>query len=106
MQYKYLLFIFRSLVQFIPQSGILLFVGMLMGVATHYVIQSMVNSTTAYKPIEIPHHYIQNLVISPIILHASFEMYHPEFFKQIESVMVMAIIGTVMNALLIGFSVK
>ena len=53
----------------------------------------------------IPLFWIQHIFIPPIILHASFELYNPQFFEQIGSVLTMAIVGTLLNTVLIGLGV-
>ena len=53
----------------------------------------------------IPLFWIQHIFIPPIILHASFELYNPQFFEQIGSVLTMAIVGTLLNTILIGLGV-
>ena len=79
-------------------------VGLLLGVIIHNLLS--VSDTSASTFINIPHYQIQNFLISPIILHAAFKIYKPHFFKQFNTIMSMAIFGTLMNAILIAVTLR
>ena len=41
------------------------------------------------------------ILIAPIILHASYTLYHPHFFGQVGTILIMAFIATVLNVVII-----
>ena len=45
--------------------------------------------------------YLLEILITPIILHASYSLYHPHFFGQIGTILIMAFLATTLNVLLI-----
>merc|ERR1719228_926534 len=57
-------------------------------------------------PIYIPHSIVQHILIAPIILHASYELYHPHFFGQIEKILIMAFVATILNTIIIGLNLR
>ena len=63
-------------------------------------------SITGFLPalhgFSVEHLTIYSLLIPPIILHASYDLYHPSFFLQLPSILTMAILGTALNTLLIS----
>ena len=86
----------RLVANHIPLSAMLLLLGIVIGLLYE-------SASTSPRPlIKIPHYQIQHLLISPILLHSSFQIYHIQFFRQFGTVMIMAILGTLLNALLIG----
>ena len=58
------------------------------------------------NPIQLPHTIIQHVLIAPIILHASYELYHPHFFGQIGTILIMAVVATLLNTIIIGLSLR
>eukprot|EP00091_Calanus_sinicus_P022152 TRINITY_DN6894_c0_g1_i8.p1 TRINITY_DN6894_c0_g1~~TRINITY_DN6894_c0_g1_i8.p1 ORF type:complete len:175 (-),score=70.10 TRINITY_DN6894_c0_g1_i8:2-526(-) len=76
-QNKYL----RTVTQLIPESGMMLFFGVIVALIMHGIDSSLANGHMV-DPIQIPHTIIQHVLIAPIILHASYELYHPHFFGQ------------------------
>jgi len=91
----------RKLTGHVPLSACLLFTGILLGyLITMYGelnADSMINNN-----VEIPYYLIQHLLISPILLQSSYQLYHPKFFSQFTSVMMLAILGTILNILLVA----
>jgi NhaP-type Na+/H+ or K+/H+ antiporter len=46
---------------------------------------------------------VQHILIPPIILHASYELYNPQFFNQLGSILTMAFVGTTLNTAVVAF---
>ena len=44
---------------------------------------------------------ILEILIAPIILHASYSLYHPHFFGQIGTILILAFLATSLNVLVI-----
>ena len=94
----------KTVTQLIPESGMMLFFGVIVALILA-AIDSML-SEGKFHPIYLPHSIIQHILIAPIILHASYELYHPHFFGQIGTILIMAFVATILNTVIIGLSLR
>ena len=93
----------KTVTQLIPESGMMLFFGVIVALILA-VIESMLFEKM--EPIYLPHSIIQHILIAPIILHASYELYHPHFFGQIGTILILAFVATILNTVIIGLSLR
>jgi len=100
----------KRVTELIPESGMMLFFGAIVALLLAGVdrIARDINDTEglAITPIYIPHSIVQHVLIAPIILHASYELYHPHFFGQIGTILIMAFVATILNTIIIGLSLR
>ena len=100
----------KTVTELIPESGMMLFFGAIV----HLIFGSLdkiAREVSGYEglvipSIQIPHLVVQHILIPPIILHASYELYHPHFFGQIEYILILAIGATLLNTVIIGVSLR
>ena len=66
------------------------------------ITKEILNGIGSYglNDIEMEESYLE-IIIAPIILHASYSLYHPHFFGQLGTILIMAFIATTLNVLLI-----
>ena len=66
------------------------------------ITKEILNGIGSYglNDIEMEESYLE-ILIAPIILHASYSLYHPHFFGQLGTILIMAFIATTLNVLLI-----
>ena len=89
----------KKITEFFPESTSLMALGMFVNLfiqIIHYFVQFERSSM-----LEMPPFFIEHVMITPIILHASFGLYHPHFFGQFWTIVIYAIVATVLNAILI-----
>ena len=97
----------KAVTQFIPESGMLLFFGVMVAIIMDHIDTCVLGALhKRMKPIRIPHTIIQHVMIAPIILHASYELYHPHFFGQIGTILTMAFLATILNTVITGLSLR
>ena len=80
----------KAVTQFIPESGMLLFFGVMVALIMDLIDKLVlvpVGLHDKIKSIRIPHTIIEHVMIAPIILHASYELYNPQFFNQLGSIL-------------------
>lgn len=92
----------RRMTEIVPESVTLLVVGSLLGFIGHLISQHVYQYIPRLHTFEIDHLTVYSILIPPIILHASYDLYHPQFFRQISSILTLAILGTMLNAALIA----
>lgn len=85
---------FEKLVQFVPESGIIMILGVIVTLINHFI-------GGGYK-VSIYGWVIEHLMIAPIILHASYCLFHPHFFGQLGTILTLAVLATVLNCLIIA----
>jgi len=97
---------------FVPESGLLLLVGL---VVSHVAwgLDEFLMSQGHYKVslieqyhIDLPVFLVQHILIPPIILHASYELYNPQFFNQLGSIFTMAFVGTTLNTVIVALGLR
>jgi len=64
------------------------------------------NEGILIPPLYLPHGIVQHVLIAPIILHASYELYHPHFFGQIKTIFILAFGATILNTIIIGLTLR
>ena len=80
-------------VQYVPESGIIMFLGVF--------VTWIVDAAGFDQQLTIYGWVIEHLMIAPIILHASYCLFHPHFFGQLGTILLLAIVATVLNCLII-----
>lgn len=94
--------VIKFISEIIPESAILLIVGSFIGLLGNYITPQVITSLPSLHSFQVSHLTFYSILIPPIILHASYDLHHPEFFQQIPSVLLMATVGTALNAALIS----
>ena len=84
-------------VQYVPESGIIMFLGVF--------VTWTVDAAGFDQQLTIYGWVIEHLMIAPIILHASYCLFHPHFFGQLGTILLLAIVATVLNCLIIAGNV-
>ena len=79
-----------------PESGILVICGALIALIVKFAFPD----GDVLKNVEIEEIYLE-VLIAPIILHASYSLYHPHFFGQIGTILILAFLATTLNVLVI-----
>nr|AKN21464.1 slc9a-6 [Schmidtea mediterranea] len=85
----------------IPESNLLLFCGVVLGLCFKWFYKGAA-SNPALSFFSINSDRFFNLLLPPIILEASFAMYHRTFASNIVGVLVFAVIATMLNFVFIG----
>ena len=83
-----------------PESGLLVICGALITLILQAILGLDELGGYGLDDIEMEESYLE-ILIAPIILHASYSLYHPHFFGQIGTILIMAFIATTLNVLLI-----
>ena len=95
----------RKITEYVPESGCLMAIGVVIYYILYginYVLDFKVNGERMETSLlDIEHWIIEHFMIAPIILHASYDLYHPHFFGQLGTILALALIATVYNALII-----
>lgn len=86
-------------VEGIPESCVLICLGLLIG-GIAYVVDP---SNDLHDQLFTPHVFFV-FIVPPIVIEAGYHMPKLAFFNNIGTIMVFAILGTLMNTLAIGFS--
>ena len=73
---------------------------MICGALIALIVKGINSGHGGLEHIEIPTGYLE-VLITPIILHASYTLYHPHFFGQVGTILIMAFIATVLNVVVI-----
>lgn len=90
----------KKIMEFFPESTSLMALGMFVNfsiVLIHYIVPFERSSLLDVKP-----YVIEHIMITPIILHASYGLYHQHFFGQFWTIVIYAIVATMLNAVLIA----
>ena len=88
----------KSLTKVVPLSGFIIFSGILMGVLARLGLLIW----SSDRSHNVSENLIEKVLIIPIILHASYRIYHPYFLGQIGTILVMAFLGTLANVVIIS----
>merc|ERR1719219_959704 len=90
----------RKVTEVVPESGLLVICGALITLILQAILGLDELGGYGLDDIEMEESYLE-ILIAPIILHASYSLYHPHFFGQIGTILIMAFIATTLNVLLI-----
>ena len=82
----------HKVVQFVPESGIIMVLGIFVTLVCHLFGGGY--QVTIYGWV------IEHVMIAPIILHASYCLFHPHFFGQLGTILTLAVFATVLNCLI------
>jgi len=81
----------------LPTSGILVILGMLSGIIAHFAEDYF---QKGFPPIIITAEVFQHVLIFPILLYASYKLYHQDSVRQFKSISILGILGTILNIVL------
>ena len=84
----------QKVVEFVPESGIIMVLGILVTLTFHIFGGGYQASIYGWV--------IEHLLIAPIILHASYCLFHPHFFGQLGTILTLAVLATLLNCLIIA----
>ncbi|KAK4468215.1 hypothetical protein MN116_008373 [Schistosoma mekongi] len=85
---------------YVPESFILILIGILFGVIVRYGIDQGSDKITSWK---LTPELFFNYLLPPIILESAYGLYNRTFSEYLGTVMLFAVLGTVFNFLIIGF---
>ena len=96
----------RRMTEIVPESVTLLVVGSLLGFIGHLISQHVYQYIPRLHTFEIDHLTVYSILIPPIILHASYDLYHPQFFRKLMSNIILCdeLYNFVFNSLLFDSS--
>ena len=92
----------RRITSFVPESVTLLLIGAGIGLVGNLLSPALYTYIPDLHTLRVQHLTIYSILIPPIILHASYDLYHSQFFTQVPSIISMAIIGTLLNTVIIA----
>ena len=90
----------RKIMEFFPESTSLMALGMSVNLSIEIIRYFVPFDRSSL--LNVPPFVIEHIMITPIILHASYGLYHPHFFGQFWTIVIYAIVATVLNAILIA----
>jgi len=98
----------------VPESCLLILMGLLVGMVVAYTVETSVQpifqtyslSVSAYSTIlpKLTPDLFFNLLLPPVILNSAFTLYDREFLSNLSSVLVFAVLGTLLNVIVIGLA--
>ena len=88
-----------KITKFLPISGILIILGIISGIISHYSEEVFLNK---YPPVIITAEVFQHVLIFPIILYSSYKLYDQQFLSQFTPVLILSVAGTLLNIILTG----
>ena len=94
--------IFHHLVfleKLLPESCVLILVGVVFGFFIEYMVQESDNPFPVFSA-----NLFFNILLPPIILDSAISLYNKQFFATFYSVIIFAVFGTLFNVITIGFS--
>ena len=89
----------KMVIEFLPESGCLMIGGILFSLLMQLFYLGFDRDVTWLK---IDDWIIEHLMIAPVILHASYELFHLHFFGQLGTILMLAIVATLFNAVIIA----
>lgn len=95
------------LAKILPESCVLIVVGILVAVIINYVILDDIVPEGQHNKIPFPKFTSElffNVLLPPIILDSALSLYDRDFFDNFTSIMIFAIFGTLLNVFSIGYS--
>ena len=90
----------KKIMEFFPESTSLMALGMFVNIVLQIIYYFVPFDRSPV--LDVPPFVIEHIMITPIILHASYGLYHPHFFGQFWTIVIYAIVATVLNAILIA----
>ena len=86
-----------------PTSGLLIILGMISAFCTNAFEEYFHNN---FQPVLLTANIFQHVLIFPILLYTSYSLYSQQFLRQVRSVLILSVIGTLLNVLLTGILLK
>ena len=83
----------------LPESCVLILVGVLFGIFIEYMLNESENPFPVFSA-----NLFFNILLPPIILDSAISLYNKQFFATFYSVIIFAVFGTLFNVITIGFS--
>ncbi|CAH8596360.1 unnamed protein product [Schistosoma margrebowiei] len=85
---------------YIPESFVLIIIGIIFGAIVRYGIEQGINNKTVWKLTPI---LFFTYLLPPIVLESAYSLYNRTFSEYLGVVLIFAVIGTILNFLIIGF---
>ncbi|CAH8621124.1 unnamed protein product, partial [Schistosoma rodhaini] len=85
---------------YIPESFILIIIGIIFGAIVRYGIDHGINNKTVWKLTPL---LFFTYLLPPIVLESAYSLYNRTFSEYLGTVLIFAVLGTIFNFLLIGF---
>ena len=92
-----------KITKYIPVSGIFIILGIIAALSTHLFEEQFQNR---YSSIVITSDVFQHVMIFPILLCTSYTLYNQQLLRQATSVLLVAVLGTILNVILTGVVLK
>ena len=89
-----------KLTELVPESGCLMIMGLVIALIAIKI--DHIKDPLPLPLLWLDDWFIEHLLIAPIILHASYGLYHPHFFGQLGTILLLALLATVLNAIIIA----
>ena len=86
-----------------PTSGLLIILGMISAFCTHAFEEYYHNN---FQPVLLTANIFQHVLIFPVLLYTSYSLCSQQFLRQVMSVLILSVIGTLLNVLLSGILLK
>ncbi len=83
----------------IPESCLLIIIGIITGVIVHFAYDLDGNQFPSFTQ-----GLFYNVLLPPIILDAAYSIYDEDFFRNLYAILMFAVVGTIFNVFLIGLS--
>ncbi|CAI2731457.1 unnamed protein product [Schistosoma spindalis] len=85
---------------YIPESFVLIIIGIIFGAIVRYGIDQGINNKTVWKLTPV---LFFTYLLPPIVLESAYSLYNRTFSEYLSVVLIFAVIGTILNFLIIGF---
>ncbi|CAH8605492.1 unnamed protein product [Schistosoma haematobium] len=85
---------------YIPESFVLIIIGIIFGAIVRYGIDQGINNKTVWKLTPV---LFFTYLLPPIVLESAYSLYNRTFSEYLGVVLIFAVIGTILNFLIIGF---
>jgi len=92
----------KLLSKFIPESCVLILLGILLAVFNHYVLEIDNLEDNPYPKFTADLFF--NVLLPPIILDSAFALYDRDFLSNLFSIITFAVVGTLFNVFTVGFT--
>ena len=90
----------KKITEFFPESGCLMVIGIFVNLIMQIIAWIGDIEDTALLTMDA--RVLEHVMITPIILHAAYDLYHPHFFGQFWTIVIYAFVATMLNAILIA----
>eukprot|EP00092_Neocalanus_flemingeri_P004500 GFUD01004844.1.p1 GENE.GFUD01004844.1~~GFUD01004844.1.p1 ORF type:complete len:660 (+),score=147.40 GFUD01004844.1:71-1981(+) len=92
----------KILSKFIPESCVLILLGILLAVFNHYILEIDSLEDNPYPKFTADLFF--NVLLPPIILDSAFALYDRDFLSNLSSIITFAVVGTLFNVFTVGFT--